>query len=82
MVDNNSADGSSEMVRTGFEQVKLIANSANLGFAAANNQAMREARGDLVLLLNPDTDVQPGSIATLLQFLAHHPRGVWWHRSY
>lgn len=74
VVDNNSADGSSKMVRTDFEQVKLIANSANLGFAAANNQALRQARGDLVLLLNPDTEVQPGSIATLLQFLADHPR--------
>lgn len=58
VVDNNSADGSVQMVAEKFPAVKLIANDVNLGFAKANNQAIRLASGKYILLLNPDTLVQ------------------------
>jgi len=66
VVDNASADGSSEMVKERFPSVRLIQNSINVGFAAANNQAFLLAQGDFVLLLNSDTvvlgDVLPKSV--------------------
>lgn len=58
VVDNNSSDGSVEMIKNEFPKVKLIANHDNLGFAKANNQAIKEATGNYILLLNPDMLVQ------------------------
>lgn len=69
VVDNNSGDGSAEMVRKEFLWCSVIHNDRNLGFAAANNQAIQHTRGRTVLLLNPDTEMRPGSLAALLQFL-------------
>ena len=69
LVDNASADGSAEMVRKEHSWVRLIANDTNRGFAAANNQAIHESQGTYILLLNPDTEVKPGSLQTLLKFL-------------
>ena len=69
VVDNHTADDSAGMVAKEHPWVQLIANNANLGFAKANNQAMKIAQGSYILLLNPDTEVQPGSIHTLLKFL-------------
>ncbi|MFA4942754.1 MAG: glycosyltransferase family 2 protein [Patescibacteria group bacterium] len=57
VIDNNSSDGSVEMVKADFPQVKLIANQSNLGFARACNQGIQESSGDFVLLLNPDMKV-------------------------
>jgi GT2 family glycosyltransferase len=74
VVDNLSADGSASMVAAEHRWVKLIANQENRGFAAANNQAFAQATGQHVLLLNPDTEVLPGSISKLLQFLDEHPQ--------
>lgn len=73
VVDNASQDGSAEMVRRRFPAVRLIANDHNLGFSAGNNQALREAAGRYVLLLNPDTEVQPGALAALRDFMEAHP---------
>ena len=73
VVDNDSADGSVEMVRTHFPEVHLIANERNVGFGTANNQAMRKARGRYVLILNPDTIVQEDTLSTLLRFMERHP---------
>ena len=73
VVDNGSADGSAEMVRARFPDVRLIANEENVGFAKANNQAIREARGRHLLLLNPDTIVQEDTFHALLRFMAAHP---------
>lgn len=72
VVDNASRDGSAVMVAGEFPQARLIANSDNYGFAKANNQAMKEAKGRYVLLLNPDTEVQPGAIKHLIKFLDEH----------
>ncbi|MXW64701.1 MAG: glycosyltransferase [Bacteroidetes bacterium SB0662_bin_6] len=73
VVDNNSVDGSPAMVHTHFPEVHLIANPDNAGFSAANNQAIRKARGRYVLVLNPDTIVQENTLVTLVRFLDEHP---------
>jgi len=76
VVDNGSGDGSAEAVRREFPQVRVIANADNRGFSRANNQALRQAQGDDVLLLNPDTEVRPGSVATLRIALHELPGAV------
>jgi GT2 family glycosyltransferase len=71
VVDNASADGSRDMVRAEFPQVKLLALEKNLGYAAGNNMALRElgfgtATGYSprdILFLNPDTEVQGDALA-------------------
>jgi len=73
VVDNNSVDGSVPMVRSRFPHVRLIANVTNAGFGAANNQALREARGRYVLILNPDTIVQEDTLQTLVRFMDARP---------
>jgi GT2 family glycosyltransferase len=74
VVDNLSTDGSLEMVRDKFPQVHLIANRENVGFSRANNQAIRLAKGEYVLLLNPDTIVGEDVFHKVLAFLDAHPR--------
>lgn len=73
VVDNASADASAAMVREAFPQVELIANTDNLGFGRANNQALPLCRAPLVLLLNPDTLVLPGAIASMVQTMDADP---------
>lgn len=73
VVDNNSSDGSCEMVAEFFPQVSLIRNQQNRGFAAANNQAIRLAKGRNVLLLNSDTIVKGDVIPRSSDYLDHHP---------
>lgn len=73
VVDNNSVDGSLQMLREKFPDVKLIANKENLGFSRANNQAIREARGEYVLLLNPDTVVEEETFEKVVRFMDEHP---------
>ena len=74
VVDNASSDGSADMVRESFPDVRLIANEENLGFAAANNQAIAESRGEFVLLLNSDAAVRSGAIDALLAETDAHPQ--------
>ncbi len=69
VIDNNSADGTGEMVKTEFPQVKLIVNEKNLGFAKANNQAIKEAHSDFILLLNPDMRVFPDTLYNMLEWM-------------
>jgi len=73
VVDNASSDGSADMVRTEFPQAVLIANAENLGYARGNNQAIQQAQGEYILLLNPDTEVFPDTLNCALAFLAAHP---------
>lgn len=73
VVDNNSVDNSLEMLRKQFPQVTLIANQENVGFAKANNQAIRQAKGEYVLLLNPDTIVQRDTFVKTLEFMDQTP---------
>jgi GT2 family glycosyltransferase len=72
VVDNNSVDGSVEMLQTKFPQVRLIANKANVGFSKANNQAIHKAEGEYILLLNPDTVVEEDTFRKVLDYMDHH----------
>jgi GT2 family glycosyltransferase len=73
VVDNASSDGSVEMIRAEFPDVRLIANDANLGFGRANNQAMRVARGEFFFLLNSDTVIFDEAIQRLVKFIMDDP---------
>ena len=73
VVDNDSADGSSEMVASTFPDVHLIRNTENTGFSRANNQAIRISRGEFIVLLNPDTIVSEDTFSVLIDFLRSRP---------
>lgn len=73
VVDNASQDDSAGMIRAEFGSIRLIENPTNVGFAAANNQALNLAGGRYVVLLNPDTVLGPGSITTLVRFMDGRP---------
>ena len=74
VVDNASPDGSADMVASEFPEARLIRNAENVGFARANNQALRQAMGEILLLLNPDTELSPRALAVLPEVFARHPR--------
>ncbi|MFZ5800393.1 MAG: glycosyltransferase family 2 protein [Candidatus Omnitrophota bacterium] len=74
VVDNASSDGSDEMARSEFPVVRRLENSRNLGFAAANNLAIKEAKGELILLLNPDAVVKEGCLQKLVAFLKENKK--------
>ncbi len=77
LVDNASADGTPAAVAAAFPDVRVIANTDNTGFAAANNQALAEARGRYALLLNPDAfPTAPDSLAALVACLDADPRAA------
>lgn len=73
VVDNNSVDGSCEMLSERFPEVELIANKENTGFSVANNQAIKQCNGAFVLLLNPDTLVEAETFHKCLQFMDENP---------
>lgn len=73
VVDNNSVDGSCDMVREKFPEVKLIENKINTGFSRANNQAIQQSNGEYVLLLNPDTVVEEDTFNKVVSFMDAHP---------
>ncbi len=74
VIDNDSKDGSGEMIANEFPSVNLIQNTENVGFGRACNQGIEKSLGEYVFLLNPDTVVLPGSIAQLLEFADQHPK--------
>ncbi len=73
VVDNNSVDGSVNMLAEKFPEVKVIANHENTGFSKANNQAIAQATGEYILLLNPDTLVEDDTFQKVIQFMDLHP---------
>ena len=73
VIDNASTDGTAALVRERWPGVRLIESRTNLGFAAANNRAIRESSSELVLLLNPDTRVPPGAVDRLVAQLDARP---------
>ncbi len=73
VIDNASSDGSAAMAAAEFARVRLIANTVNLGFAAANNQGLAMAQGEHVLLLNPDTVVLDHAIDRMVAWLGARP---------
>jgi GT2 family glycosyltransferase len=74
VVDNNSVDGSVEMVAEKFPWVKLIANKDNKGFSKANNQAMLLSECTYQLLLNPDTVVEEDTLKKVVDYMEAHPK--------
>jgi GT2 family glycosyltransferase len=73
VVDNGSTDGSAACVREGFPQVKVVVNRRNVGFGPGNNVGIREAQGDYILILNPDTILRPRALETWLAYADRHP---------
>ena len=73
VVDNNSVDGSNEMVKSKFPSVQLIENKDNKGFSKANNQAVAIAKGEYILFLNPDTVLPEDFFSKTLDYLDRHP---------
>lgn len=72
VVDNNSSDGTVSAVQNLFKEVKIIANKENLGFSKANNQAVKQAKGRYLLILNPDTIINERAMIRMKQFLESH----------
>lgn len=72
VIDNDSEDGSAEMIRQEFNEIALLENSRNLGFSAACNQGIKRSRGRFILLLNPDTEFTPGGITAMVKFMDSH----------
>ena len=73
VVDNHSSDNSVGFIRENYPQVRVIANRDNVGFARGNNQAIRESRGDYILLLNPDTEIEPDTLQVMVDFMNERP---------
>ncbi|OGS03924.1 MAG: hypothetical protein A2204_03190 [Elusimicrobia bacterium RIFOXYA1_FULL_47_7] len=73
VVDNNSSDGSSTLVKSKYPQARLIENRLNLGFAGANNIGARNSSGDTIIFLNPDTIVTSGQFSKLAAILKSSP---------
>jgi N-acetylglucosaminyl-diphospho-decaprenol L-rhamnosyltransferase len=73
VVDNASADGSAEMVRSEFPWARVIANAENRGYTAANNQGIAACTGRYLLLLNPDTELLGDALRAMLDFMEAHP---------
>lgn len=73
VVDNNSSDGSAEMISSEFPHIHLIINKQNAGFSVANNQAIRISAGQFILLLNPDTLVERETFSKCIDFMHDHP---------
>lgn len=76
IVDNGSSDGSQEMVKEKFPEAILIENKENLGFAKGNNIGIRKAKGEYIMLLNPDTIVKKGAIGKLIDFLDNNKKAT------
>jgi GT2 family glycosyltransferase len=73
VVDNHSTDGSAEMLSAEFPRVRLLQNSDNRGFSAANNLGIAQAHANYILLLNSDTIVPPGTLTAMAEFMDQTP---------
>jgi GT2 family glycosyltransferase len=74
VVDNGSQDGSADAVAAAFPQVRLLRNAENRLYSAGNNQGVAAAGGEFVCTLNSDTEVRPGALDLLVDFLHAHPQ--------
>ncbi len=73
VIDNGSTDDTAAMVAAEFPWVRLVARDDNPGFAAGNNHALRQASGDVCILLNPDTELHDAALTALAAYLRAHP---------
>lgn len=71
--DNGSTDGSAEEIKTKFPEIKIIENGKNLGFGEANNRAVKSAKGEFILFLNPDMLVLPETLKKAIDFMRARP---------
>ena len=76
LIDNASADGSTDLAAAAFPDVRVIRNDRNTGFSAAANQGIREVGGNTVVLLNPDATAAPGAISALASAITGNPRAA------
>ncbi len=71
--DNASTDGSVEFIRQNYPEVHIIENGANLGFGKGNNVGIRASKGELILILNPDTLIHDSALDKWVEFADRHP---------
>lgn len=76
VVDNASVDGACHAIPHRFPNIHFIQNEENIGFGKANNQAIKQARGNYTLIINPDCVVKPGAIHAMIRFLDSQPKYV------
>lgn len=74
IVDNASKDDSLETAEKNFPNVKYIKNDDNLGFGKANNIALRQIKTEYILLLNPDSEVLPGTLKYMVKYMDENPK--------
>ena len=72
VIDNDSRDGSPEMIMADYPSINMIALSSNQGFAKANNLGIKQAKGKYILLLNPDTEIIKGFFKKVIKYLDKH----------
>lgn len=73
VVDNASGDGSLKSAKKEFPHLKYIENQENLGFGAANNQALRQIKNEYILTLNPDTEVRENTLPFMVEYMKNNP---------
>lgn len=73
VADNASTEGDADILKQAFPEVKVIKSPRNLGMGAGNNLAAAEARGEYLLILNPDTELHTEAATTMLEYLKNHP---------
>src|SRR5579862_3030138 len=71
--DNGSTDDTLDFIRTNYPEARIIANGRNLRFAKGNNVGIRESRGEYILILNPDTIINPGTLDGMVKIADQHP---------
>lgn len=73
VVDNDSRDGIEQMLSEEFPTVRFIQTGSNIGFAKGNNTGMKEAKGEYIMILNPDIFVLPESVNSMVSYMKQHP---------
>lgn len=76
VVDNHPGDGTADWLRIAYPYVRVIPRPDNPGYAGGNNTGITEARGRYVLILNPDTELHPGTLRVLLEAIRAHPQAL------
>lgn len=74
VVDNNSSDGSDEIIRANYPDIKYVRNSRNVGFSRAMNQAYRASSGEYLFSFNPDAELTDGCIDRVIAYMDSHPQ--------
>ena len=73
IIDNDSGDDSAKWLHNAFPNIRVIANKRNLGYGAGNNIGIKQAKGDYILILNPDVEIEMPDIQKMIDFLKNYP---------